>query len=103
MNNAAGSLHAKRLPRQRLRSNGVAFTYGSVQVVGKLDRPVTPITSQSRDPDGIGLPGVIRHRSPARPAALLIVVSSLEEIDCLIGDLVDQPVFLSDAPRPTTS
>ena len=34
--------------------------------------------------------------------APLIVVPSLEEIDCLIGDAVNQAVFLSDAPRPTT-
>jgi hypothetical protein len=31
------------------------------------------------------------------------VVSGLEEIDRLIGDAVDQPVFLSDTPRPTAS
>jgi hypothetical protein len=31
------------------------------------------------------------------------VVSSLEEIDCFVGDPVNQPVFLSDTPRPTTS
>ena len=29
------------------------------------------------------------------------MVSSLEEIDCLVGDAVHQSVFLSDTPRPT--
>ena len=37
------------------------------------------------------------------PRGFSIVVSSLEEIDCRIGDAVYQAVFLSDAPRPTTS
>ena len=29
------------------------------------------------------------------------MVSSLEEIDCPVGDAVHQSVFLSDTPRPT--
>lgn len=30
-----------------------------------------------------------------------IVISRLEEIDCLVGDAVHQPVFLSNTPGPT--
>jgi len=32
-----------------------------------------------------------------------IVISRLQEIDRFISDAVDQPVFLSNASRPTTS
>lgn len=32
-----------------------------------------------------------------------IVVSALEEIDCVIGDAVHQTVFLSDSPRPAAA
>ena len=28
------------------------------------------------------------------------MISGLEEIDCLISDAIDQPVFLRDTPRP---
>ena len=54
-------------------------------------------------PDGSRLLGVIRPGIGAlvRVPPPLIVVSSLEEIDGLVGDAVHQPVFLSDTPRPT--
>ena len=34
--------------------------------------------------------------------APLVVVSGLEEVDCLVSGAVHQTVFLSDAPRPKT-
>jgi hypothetical protein len=55
----------------------------------KIELPM-PISAENR---GVG--------ALVRPPAPLLVVPSLEEIDCFIGDAVDQPVFLSDTPRPT--
>ena len=45
--------------------------------------------------------------NPARPieffTAALIVISALQEIDCGIGDAVDQAMLLSDSPGPTAA